>query len=156
MALTEGIESPNFAFSTNDGKTQELNDIKDKFIVLYFYPKDNTSGCTKEACYFRDNMVRLTGLGAVVLGVSPDSEKSHENFKEKYNLNFTLIPDTSKEICNKYDIIGEKSLYGKKFTGVIRTTYLIGTDKIIKKVFSKVKVEGHVDEVIKHLNELSK
>lgn len=155
MALEININAPDFTFATNNGSDSKLSDYKGKWIVLYFYPKDNTSGCTAEACDFRDNMERITTHGAVVLGVSPDGLKSHDNFTNKYNLNFQLISDTDKVICNMYVILGEKSMYGRKYIGVVRTTYIISPDGVIVKVFSNVKVNGHVDEVIKTLEELA-
>jgi peroxiredoxin Q/BCP len=156
MALEIGTKAPEFTAETDgDGKIS-LSDLKGKWVVLYFYPKDNTSGCTKEACGFRDNMERITSAGAEVIGVSPDSVKSHNNFKEKHELNFRLIADPEKEICNLYDIIGEKKMYGKSYLGVIRTTYIINPEGEIAEAWSKVKVAGHVDKVIEKLEELQK
>ncbi|TAL68685.1 MAG: thioredoxin-dependent thiol peroxidase [Bacteroidetes bacterium] len=154
MALTTGKKAPDFTSLNDDGNKVKLSDFKGKWIVLYFYPKDNTSGCTKEACDFRDNMKRITKTGAVVLGVSPDSVKSHVGFKSKFELNFTLISDSDKTICNAYNVMGEKTLYGRKYIGVIRTTYIIDEKGIIKYVNPKVSVEGHVDEIINKLKEL--
>lgn len=154
MALEIGTKAPDFKAHIDGGKEIGLKDFSGKWVILYFYPKDNTSGCTAEACSFRDNMGRLASLGAVVLGVSPDSVKSHDGFKDKYQLNFSLISDPDKVICNAYDIIGEKSMYGKKYLGVVRTTYIIDGKGIIRYVFSKVKVEGHTDEVMEKLREL--
>jgi thioredoxin-dependent peroxiredoxin len=154
MALEIGAKAPDFSAETDGGSSIKLSDYSDKWVVLYFYPKDDTSGCTKEACSFRDNMERVTALGAVVLGVSPDKVNSHNKFKEKYDLNFSLIADPDKEICNSYDIMGEKSMYGKKYMGVVRTTYIIAPNGNIASVFSNVKVDGHVDAVMAKLNEL--
>jgi peroxiredoxin Q/BCP len=154
MPLIEGTKAPVFKAETDGGNSLSLTDLKGKWVILYFYPKDNTSGCTKEACSFRDNMERLSNMGAEVIGVSPDSFKSHDGFKLKYNLNFHLLSDTDKKICNDYDIIGEKSMYGKKYFGVMRTTYIIDPKGKIAHTFQKVKVDGHVDEVISKLNEL--
>ncbi|GAB1370671.1 thioredoxin-dependent thiol peroxidase [Candidatus Kapaibacterium sp.] len=154
MALETGVKAPDFSADTDGSGTVSLKDYSGKWVVLYFYPKDDTSGCTKEACSFRDNMERITGLGAVVLGVSPDKASSHKKFSEKYNLNFILASDTDKSICTKYDIMGEKSMYGKKYLGVIRTTYIINPKGNIAHVFSNVKVEGHTDAVIGKLQEL--
>ncbi len=156
MALRIGDKAPNFEGAIDENKNLSLKDLKGKWFVLYFYPKDNTSGCTKEACSFRDNMEEITKLGVEVIGVSPDSLKSHNNFKTKFNLNFHLIPDPEKVICNAYDIIGEKSMYGKKYLGVVRTTYIIDDKGIIRKVFSNVKVDGHVEEVINAIKDLKK
>jgi peroxiredoxin Q/BCP len=156
MALNVGDKAPNFTGAIDENNNLSLKDLKGKWFVLYFYPKDNTSGCTKEACSFRDNMEEITKSGVEVIGVSPDSVKSHNNFKTKFNLNFHLIADPDKTICNAYDIMGEKSMYGKKYLGVIRTTYIIDAKGIIRKVFSNVKVDGHVDEVINAIKELKK
>lgn len=156
MALEAGISAPDFRAETDEGKLISLNDFKDKWLILYFYPKDNTSGCTKEACSFRDNFESITDENAVIVGVSPDSVKSHTGFKDKHSLNFTLIADPEKTICKLYDIIGEKSMYGKKYMGVIRTTYIIDPQGIIRYVFSKVKVDGHIEEVKKILSDLKR
>lgn len=154
MALNVGDKAPDFIGAIDENKNLSLKDLKGKWFVLYFYPKDNTSGCTKEACSFRDNMEEITKSGVEVIGVSPDSLKSHNNFKAKYDLNFHLIADPEKTICNAYDILGEKSMYGKKYIGVIRTTYIIDDKGIIRQVFSNVKVDGHVEEVIKAIKKL--
>lgn len=156
MALDIGKKAPNFKAFNEKGEEVELSKLAGKWIVLYFYPKDNTSGCTKEACDFRDNMGRISKTDTIVLGVSPDSVKSHDGFKDKYNLNFSLISDTDKTICTAYDVMGEKSMYGKKFIGVIRTTYIIDNKGIIKYVDPKVSVEGHVDDIMNKLNELKR
>jgi peroxiredoxin Q/BCP len=156
MALNVGDKAPNFTGAIDENNNLSLKNLKGKWFVLYFYPKDNTSGCTKEACSFRDHMEEITKSGVEVIGVSPDSIKSHNNFKTKFNLNFHLIADPDKTICNAYDIMGEKSMYGKKYLGVIRTTYIIDDQGIIRKVFSNVKVDGHVDEVINAIKELKK
>ncbi len=154
MAIETGKKAKEFTAFSGSGKKITLSDFKGKWIVLYFYPKDNTSGCTEEACSFRDNMGRITKSGAIVIGVSPDSVKSHDGFKEKYSLNFILVSDEEKSICKAYDVLGEKSLYGRKYIGVIRSTYIIDAQGIVRHVFSNVKVDGHVDEVIAKLKEL--
>lgn len=154
MELKIGDKAPDFKAITDSEKEIKLKDYKGKWLVLYFYPKDNTSGCTKEACDFRDNYERITHTGAIVIGVSPDSVKSHKNFKEKYNLNFDLISDTDKKICNLYGAIGEKKMYGKTYEGVIRSTFIISPEQKIAHIWRNVKVNGHVDEVIAKLNEL--
>ncbi len=156
MALAINTIAPDFHTKTDQDKLVSLAEYRGKWVVLYFYPKDNTSGCTKEACSFNDNISAFNEIDAVVLGVSPDSVKSHVNFKTKFNLQFTLLTDTDKEICKLYDVLGEKSMYGKKYLGVIRTTYIIDPEGNIRWVNPKVKVEGHTQEVIKHLNELKK
>jgi thioredoxin-dependent peroxiredoxin len=146
--LKEGKKAPDFKLKDQNNKTISLSDYSGKNVVLYFYPKDNTSGCTKEACNFRDELPRFGKLDAVVLGVSPDSVDSHKKFAEKYDLPFTLLSDEKKEILNKYGVWKEKSMYGKKYMGVERTTYVINKEGIIKKIFNKVKVEDHNKEVM--------
>ena len=128
-------------------KEFSLYDFKGKDIVLYFYPKDNTSGCTHEACDFRDNMNRLTSK-AVVIGVSPDSVASHKKFREKQSLNFILLSDSEHKVSEIFGAWGEKSMYGRKYFGIIRSTFLIDKDMKVKAFWRKVKVKGHVDEVL--------
>jgi thioredoxin-dependent peroxiredoxin len=154
MALTEGKSAPNFTSQVESGGKISLGDFKGKWVILYFYPKDNTSGCTKEACSFRDNMDLITKAGAEVIGVSPDSVSSHDKFREKFNLNFHLVSDTDKKICELFDVMGEKSMYGKKYIGVIRSTFIIDPKGIIRKVYPKVQVDGHVEQVLTDLKEL--
>ena len=132
-------------------KEFSLYDFKGKNIVLYFYPKDNTSGCTQEACDFRDNMNRLTSK-AVVIGVSPDSVASHKKFREKQSLNFPLLSDSEHKISEYFGAWGEKSMYGRKYFGIIRSTFLIDKDMKVKALWRKVKVKGHVDEVLKAID----
>jgi peroxiredoxin Q/BCP len=143
-----GSKSPDFTASTDGGGSIALKDLRGKTVILYFYPKDDTSGCTAEACDFRDNMQRLTSSGAVVLGVSPDSPKSHDKFKQKYELNFALLSDESHEICESYGVWVEKSMYGRKYMGVERSTFVINAEGILTHEWRKVKVPGHVDEVL--------
>ncbi len=131
-------------------KEIKLSDFAGKKVVLYFYPKDNTSGCTQEACDFRDNFNRLTPK-AVVIGVSPDSIKSHIKFKEKQNLNFTLISDTEHKLAEQLGAWGEKSMYGRKYFGIIRSTFILNERGEIEKEWRKVKVKGHVEEVLGEL-----
>jgi thioredoxin-dependent peroxiredoxin len=140
--MKEGAKAPTFP---------ELTAHKGKTVVLYFYPKDNTSGCTVEACEFRDAHTKLTGKNAVVLGVSPDSAKSHEKFATKFGLPFTLVPDEDHKIATAYGVWQEKSMYGRKYMGIVRTTFIIGPDGKIKKVFEKVKPAGHAAEVLASL-----
>lgn len=156
MALQVGTIAPNFEGQTDSDTIIRLSDFKGKWVVLYFYPKDNTSGCTREACDFRDNYEKISQVGAEVIGVSPDSVKSHKNFKSKHNLNFHLVADPEKEICKAYDVLGEKSMYGKKYLGVIRSTYIIDPNGVIRYVNPKVTVNGHVDEIINELQKLQK
>ena len=137
---TEGIE-----------KEFSLNDFKGQRVILYFYPKDNTSGCTQEACDFRDNINRLTSY-ATVIGVSPDSIKSHKSFKEKQSLNFILLSDPEHKLAEKFEVWKEKSMYGRKYMGIERSTFIIDKSGNIEKEWRKVKVKGHVDEVIEYLS----
>lgn len=146
--LKEGDKAPDFSALDQDEKTHTLADYKGKHLVLYFYPKDMTSGCTVEACDFRDNLGSIQAHGAAVLGVSPDPVKKHQKFVEKESLNFPLLADDEKKIVQDYGVWKEKSMYGKKYMGVERTTFIIGPDGTIAKIFPKVKVNGHVQEVI--------
>ncbi len=147
--IEEGKKAPAFTLPDSDGNKVSLKDFKGKKVVLYFYPKDNTSGCTKEACSFRDNLPDFKKLEAVILGVSPDSQKSHQKFRDKYELPFTLLSDEDKTVLEKYGVWQEKKMYGKSYMGVVRTTYVIDEDGKILKVFPKVKVDGHTEEVLK-------
>lgn len=132
-------------------KEFSLNDFKGQKVILYFYPKDNTFGCTQEACDFRDNINRLTNY-ATVIGVSPDSIKSHQSFKEKQNLNFILLSDPEHKLAEDFEVWKEKSMYGRKYMGIERSTFIIDKNGKIEKEWRKVKVKGHVDEVIEYLN----
>jgi len=149
--LEEGKKAPDFKLKNQNGKTISLNDFKGKNVVLYFYPKDDTSGCTAEACSFRDDFPKFEKTDAVILGVSPDSVESHKKFEKKYNLNFDLLSDENKVVLEKYDVWKEKNMYGRKYMGVVRTTYIIDPDRKIKKIFNKVKVNGHNKEVLEAL-----
>jgi peroxiredoxin Q/BCP len=148
-----GQKAPEFTVVDDSGKAVKLSDFKGKKVVLYFYPKDDTPGCTKEACSFRDGISEIRKKGAVVLGVSADSAESHQKFKKKFDLNFSLLADTEKKIIEDYDVWKEKSLYGRKYMGIERTTYIIGRDGKISHIFPKVKVSEHYDEVIAALAE---
>ena len=134
-------------------KTYSLSDFKGKTIVLYFYPKDNTSGCTQEACSFRDNMNRLIP-SSVVIGVSPDNIKSHQKFKEKENLNFILLYDPEHKLSSLFNVLVQKSMYGRKYMGIERSTFILDKDLNIIKEWRKVKVNGHVDEVLSFLKNI--
>ena len=136
-----------------EGKEKEfsLNDFKGQRVILYFYPKDNTSGCTQEACDFRDNINRLTCY-ATVIGLSPDSIKSHKSFKEKHSLNFILLSDPEHKLAEKFEVWKEKSMYGRKYMGIERSTFIIDKNGKIEKEWRKVKVKGHVDEVTGYLS----
>ena len=151
--LSPGAKAPDFVLAAHDGKKYSLKDFRGKKVVLYFYPKDDTSGCTKEACSFRDNLSAIKKKGAVVIGVSADAPGSHEKFTEKYDLNFPLLSDENKTILIKYGVWQEKSMYGRKYMGVVRTTYIIDEKGKISHVFPKVKVDGHTDEILTSLAE---
>jgi peroxiredoxin Q/BCP len=149
--LVVGKKAPEFSLRGHDGVEYALKDFKGKKVILYFYPKDNTSGCTKEACAFRDNLSRFKKKGAVVVGVSADSSSSHQKFAAKYDLNFTLLSDEEKSVLNAYGVWKEKSMYGRKYMGIERTTVVIDEKGIVTHLFPKVKVDGHTDEVLKVL-----
>jgi peroxiredoxin Q/BCP len=151
MAIKEGDKAPEFTLPAGDGSTVALKDLKGKKVVLYFYPKDNTPGCTKEACNFRDNHAALEKAGAVVLGVSADSVKSHQSFAGKYHLPFKLLADEGAKVGTAYGAWGEKMNYGKKYMGMYRMTFLIDEQGRVAKVWPKVKAETHGDEVLKAL-----
>lgn len=148
-------KAPAFSLKSTTGKTVKLSDFKGRPVVLYFYPKDDTPGCTKEACAFRDRLSEIEGLGAVVLGVSGDSVESHQKFTEKYTLNFPLLADTEHAVAEKYGAWREKNMYGRVSMGIQRSTYLIGADGRIAKLWKKVSVDGHDADVIAALQELS-
>lgn len=150
MALSVGDKAPEFTAETDDGSIS-LKSLRGKKVVLYFYPKDNTSGCTREACDFRDRHGGLAKKGAVVLGVSPDSAKSHVGFKTRHELPFTLVSDPDKTIATAYGVFAEKTMYGKKVMGIVRSTFLIDEKGKIAAIWSKVKVDGHVDAVLESL-----
>jgi peroxiredoxin Q/BCP len=148
MAVKEGSKAPAFTLPDDTGKNISLKDFKGQTVILYFYPKDMTPGCTQEACDFRDSFARLKKLGAVVLGVSKDSPDRHGKFKAKEKLPFTLLSDEDGKVFALYDVWKEKSLYGKKYMGIERSTFVIGPDQKVNKIFSNVKVRGHVDEIL--------
>lgn len=146
--LEIGDKAIDFKAKDQNGKEVSLSDFKGKKVVLYFYPKDNTPGCTKEACSFRDNFQELTDKGIVVLGVSPDSSESHKKFEQKYELPFTLVADPDKSIITSYDLYREKNMYGKISMGVVRTTFLINEEGNIVHIFKKPKTDIHATEVL--------
>ncbi|MEY4387364.1 MAG: hypothetical protein RLY20_2647 [Verrucomicrobiota bacterium] len=148
LKLKAGDKAPAFTAVTNGGATVSLSDYAGKHVVLYFYPKDDTPGCTKEACAFRDQFAVFKKKGAVVLGVSPDSVKSHDKFVAKFKLPFTLLADDEKKIVQDYGVWGEKTFMGRKYLGVYRVTFLIGPDGVIKKIWPTVKPEEHAAEVL--------
>jgi peroxiredoxin Q/BCP len=147
--LKEGMPAPQFIGNDQDGKKIDLSKFKGKKVVLYFYPKDNTPGCTAEACNLRDNYSELQKRGFIILGISPDSEKSHTGFRKKYSLPFTLISDPEKKILGLYGAYGEKKMYGKTVTGVLRSTFIIDEKGIIEKIITKVDTAAHTQQIFK-------
>jgi len=152
--LEVGTKAPEFCLPNQDETEVCLRDLKGKWIVLYFYPKDNTPGCTTEACDFTENLPEFEGLDAVVLGVSPDSPKKHRNFIEKKNLGITLLSDEEKEVLKLYDVWKLKKMCGREYMGVVRTTYIIDPDGNIAEAWGNVRVKGHVQKVKERLKEL--
>lgn len=152
MTLNIGDKAPDFTLPTDeDGKDITLSKLHGKKVVLYFYPKDNTPGCTKEACDFRDNFAAFKKHGVDVFGISKDSAKAHTKFKEKYTLPFTLLVDDNADVCEAYGVINKKSMFGKTFLGIQRSTFLIDEKGIIRAIWRKVKVPGHVEQVLNEL-----
>ncbi len=147
MEINVGTESPSFTLPNQDDIEVSLRDFRGSWVVLYFYPKDKTPGCTMEACDFRDNLESLSAMKAVVLGVSPDSVKSHQSFIAKESLNFTLLSDSSKKVLRQYGAWGVKKLYGKEYEGVLRATFLINPSGEIAHIWRNVKVKGHVEDI---------
>lgn len=145
--LREGDPAPGFTAETDEGTKLSLSDLRGKKVVLYFYPRDDTPGCTVESCEFRDAHPRFVGNDAVVLGVSPDGVRSHQKFRKKFDLPFTLLVDEGHAIADRYETWGEKSLFGVKYHGTLRTTYVIDREGRIAKIFRKVKPKGHAEEV---------
>ncbi len=154
MKLKEGDTAPGFTAPVNGGSEVSLSQFRGQAVVLYFYPKDNTPGCNKEACGFRDAHNKIAVKGAVVLGLSADSVARHDKFVEKFELPFTLVSDEDKSICKAYGIWGDKSFMGRTFLGIKRMTFLIDADGVIRKIWHKVKVAAHAAEVLEALDEL--
>jgi thioredoxin-dependent peroxiredoxin len=151
--LKEGSKAPDFSVLDDRGNSVKLSDyIGKKKLVLFFYPKADTPGCTKEACSFRDAKERIEAKGATVIGISMDAVEKQSKFRDKYNLNMPLLSDGKKQVVNTYGVYKEKNMYGKKVMGIERTTFLIGADGIIKRIFPKVKVDGHIQEVLEALS----
>ncbi|HKK58807.1 MAG TPA: thioredoxin-dependent thiol peroxidase [Salinivirga sp.] len=151
ITLKAGDKAPGFQAKNQDGEPISLSDFKGKKLILYFYPKDNTPGCTAEACNLNDNYSELTDKGFEVVGVSPDNIESHQKFIAKYNLSFHLIADPEKEVINKYGVWGEKNMYGKKSMGLLRTTFVIDEDGIIQHVFKRVKTKDHTNQILEKI-----
>ena len=156
MALTSGKPAPDFSLQDESGKTVRLSDFRGRTILLYFYPKDDTPGCTKEACNFRDDYSAYEDAGVIILGISPDTTKSHAKFKTKYNLPFPLLADPEHQIAIAYGVWGRKKFMGKEYDGILRTTFLIGPDSAIIKVYENVKPAEHSVEVLAELENLRK
>ncbi|NDC54975.1 MAG: thioredoxin-dependent thiol peroxidase [Planctomycetia bacterium] len=152
--IEEGSQAPDFTLPTHDGTRLKLSSLRGTPVVLYFYPKDDTPGCTREACGFRDAKAKLTKLGAVVLGVSPDSPKSHATFRAKYKLPFTLLADEKHAVAERYGAWREKNMYGKKSLGIARSTFVIDAAGKVARVFKAVKVDGHDEQVLEALRSL--
>lgn len=152
--IKEGAKAPAFNLPSSDGKKIALKDLSGKNVVLYFYPKDDTPGCTKEACQFRDSISKIKKAGAVVLGVSPDGVASHEKFIQKYKLPFPLLADEDHQVAEKYGVWREKKNYGRTYMGIVRSTFVIDKNGRLAKVFSNVKVEGHDAKVLEALKAL--
>ena len=150
--LKEGQKAPDFEGADQNNIKIKLSNFSGKKVILYFYPKDNTPGCTAEACNLRDNYKELLGKGFVVIGVSPDNEKSHKGFSAKYSLPFPLLADPEKKILNLYRVWGEKKMYGRSFDGVLRTTFIIDEKGIIEKIINKVDTKEHTDQIFKMCN----
>ena len=151
MPIEAGIPAPKFTLVDENSKPRSLEEFQGKPVVLYFYPKDDTPGCTTEACSFRDDYDVYQKAGVIILGVSPNSPKDHTKFKAKYKLPFSLLADTEHKVCEAYGVWGRKKFMGKEYDGVFRTTFLIGSDGVIRKVFENVKPDGHSKEVLEAL-----
>jgi peroxiredoxin Q/BCP len=152
--IKEGRKAPDFRLASSEGGELSLSDLRGKTVVLYFYPEDDTPGCTREACGFRDGQAAIKKRGALVLGVSGDSLLSHQKFKTKYKLNFPLLADTDRAVAKKYGAFGEKLMYGKKVQGMIRSTFVIDGEGVVRKVFPRVRVDGHQEQVLEALSAL--
>lgn len=149
--IKQGEKAKSFTLKNQDAKHVSLDDFKGQKVVVYFYPKDDTPGCTKEACNFKDANKEIKKLGATVLGISADSVKSHKKFHDKYDLNFDLLSDEDKEVCKAFGVLKQKSMFGNTFLGITRSTFIIDEEGVVEKVFEKVKVKNHDEEVLQHL-----
>lgn len=153
MTVQTGTSAPQFSLADETGAVRNLADFKGQTVVLYFYPKDDTPGCTTEACNFRDDYSAYEKAGVTILGVSPDSPKSHAKFKQKFNLPFSLLADEDHAVCEQYGVWGQKKFMGREYMGVLRTTFVIGADGMVKKVFENVKPADHSVEVLAAVRE---
>lgn len=151
MEIKEGFKAPDFSLTGSDNKVHSLSDYTGKKVVLYFYPKDNTPGCTKEAQCFINNLTAFNDLNAIILGVSRDSLNSHDKFIQKLNIPFVLLSDEDEVVCNLYQVLKEKNMYGKKKIGIERSTFIIDENGLITKIYRKVKVDGHIEDILTSL-----
>jgi len=149
-------KAPEFTLLDQDENKVSLKDFRGKTVVLYFYPRADTPGCTKESCEFRDTDRKIQKAGAMILGISADTPKAQKKFQEKYHLPFTLLADTEKKVCNAFGVIKEKNMYGRKVMGIARTTFIIGPDGRIAHIFNSVKPEGHAEQVLEYLKNAAK
>ena len=154
--LKAGDPAPDFSATTTDGRKVALKDFRGRKLVMYFYPMDDTPGCTKQACSLRDHNADIVAKGAAVLGVSTQDEASHQKFTRKYKLNFPLLADEGNEVATKFGAYGEKTLYGRKFMGIIRSTFIIDGEGVVRKVFPRVKVDGHAGKVLEAVEKIRK
>jgi len=151
MVLSEGVKAPDFELKDSEGNLHKLSDYAGQTIVVYFYPKDDTPGCTKEACSFRDSYADFNKAGVTIIGISPDKVASHKKFKDKYALPFTLLADADHKVCEAYGVWGLKKSFGREYEGVFRTTYVLGPEGEVKRVFEKVKPSDHSKEVLREV-----
>lgn len=149
--IQAGEVAPDFELETDGSGSLRLSDLRGKRVILFFYPKDDTSGCTKEACGFRDSHARFEADNAVVLGISPDGVASHDKFRDKFDLNFPLLADTGHAIADAYGVWGTKKIWGREYKGIVRTTFVIGPDGLVERVYERVKPENHAEEILQHL-----
>jgi thioredoxin-dependent peroxiredoxin len=156
MSINVNDKAPEFTLQDENGKEVSLKGLRGKVVVLYFYPRADTPGCTIEACEFRDTYKQMQKTGAVLLGISPDTPTAQKKFQDKFNLPFSLLADADKKVAIAFDVLKEKNMYGKKVMGVVRTTFIIGPDGKIQHIFPKVKAEGHAGEVLAYLKESAK
>jgi peroxiredoxin Q/BCP len=156
MSINVNDKAPEFTLQDENGKEISLKGLRGKVVVLYFYPRADTPGCTIEACEFRDTYKQMQKTGAVLLGISPDTPKAQKKFQDKFHLPFSLLADSDKKVAIAFDVLKEKNMYGKKVMGVVRTTFIIGPDGKVQHIFPKVKAEGHVGEVLAYLKESAK
>jgi peroxiredoxin Q/BCP len=156
MSINVNDKAPEFTLQDENGKEISLKSLRGKVVVLYFYPRADTPGCTVEACEFRDTYKQMQKTGAVLLGISPDTPQAQKKFQDKFKLPFTLLADADKKVAVAFDVLKEKNMYGKKVMGIVRTTFIIGPDGKIQHIFPKVKPEGHAEEVLAYLKESAK